>query len=308
MTAQAKKLRAKTAWIQCLIFLGIWFASLTLFSIPPLAYFGVFDTTADFNSLKANPAYLVSSQFSSVLAVLFAVYIMRKHLEKEKVAFPWLKINFKGFLQGSLLAFVLASSSAAILYLSGLVELSFQKLSVDLLTYLGLFMLVAIHEEVLCRGYLLDTLHKAYGKYAGILVSTLVFTGLHIFNDHLGWIGLSNIFLSGILMALFFLRGKNLWAAIGIHFAWNYFQGPVFGFAVSGLSVKSLLEVEHIGNSMLTGSEFGLEGSLITLVILAATILFFAGVYYRRKRVHLQEAQKAQAPKETQKAEEIQVV
>ena len=83
-------------------------------------------------------------------------------------------------------------------------------------------------------------------------------------------------------MALFFLQKKNLWAAIGIHFAWNYAQGPIFGFAVSGLEVRSLLEVEHLGSSILTGSEFGLEGSLIALLVLAAPVLSVIALQYRK--------------------------
>lgn len=286
MTAQANNLRAKTAWIQCIIFLGIWLAFLFLFHIPLFILIEFSAIPApDFNSNSANATdltFVTLSQLCSTLGVVAAVYLMRKTLEKEVVAFPWLKINYKSFLQGFLLAFAMIGSTVAILYFSGWVDFSFQALSVDLLTYLGLFMLVAIHEEILCRGYLLDTLHKAYGKYVGVFVSTFIFASLHIFNDHVGWIGLSNIFLSGLLMALFVLWQKNLWAAIGIHFAWNYFQGPVFGFAVSGMSAASLLEVEHMGSSILTGSDFGLEGSLIALTILAATTLFMVWMHHKQ--------------------------
>ena len=285
MTAHTPQPEIKASWLRCLVFIGIWFISLIFFSIPGLIFFGIIGSSAvpNMGTLQANPYYLLVTQLSSVLAVLFAVYIMRKTIEREAVAFPWLRIDLKGFLQGSLLAFALISISTAILSISGLVEFSLQSLSRDLLTYLGLFILVALHEEILTRGYLLDTLHKAYGKFTGILASTLVFTGLHIFNEHIGWIGLSNIFLSGVLMALFFLQKKNLWAAIGIHFAWNYAQGPIFGFAVSGLEVRSLLEVEHLGSSMLTGSEFGLEGSLIAMLVLAAAVLSVIALQYRKK-------------------------
>jgi membrane protease YdiL (CAAX protease family) len=291
MPSQAKQLQAKTAWIQCILFLGIWFISLILFSIPGLIFFDVFSSTGtqDFALLKNEPDYLLVNQLSAVLAVSFAVYIMRKMLEKETVAFPWLRIDFKGFLQGSLLALGLISISAAILAVSGLVEFSFQAFSSDLLTYLTLFLMVALHEEILTRGYLLDTLYKAYGKWVGIGVSTLIFAGLHIFNDHVGWIGMSNIFLSGVLMALFFLRKKNLWAPIGIHFAWNYAQGPIYGFAVSGIEVRSLLEVDHLGSSILTGSEFGLEGSLIALTILTATIFVVTVALNRKKERSIME-------------------
>ncbi len=300
-TPQAKKLQAKTAWLQCIIFLGIWFLSLILFSIPTLLFFDLFSPSnpPSMAALKANSSYLLFSQLSSVVAVIFAVYMMNV-LEKEAVAFPWLRMDFKGFLQGALLAFTLICLSAAVLAFSGLVEFTLQSFSVDLFTYLVLFFLVALHEEVLTRGYLLDTLHKAYGKWVGVIVSTLVFAGLHIFNDHIGWIGMSNIFLSGVLMALFFLRKKNLWAPIGIHFAWNYAQGPVFGFAVSGLGVKSLLEVDHFGRSMLTGGEFGLEGSLIALVVLAITILVVAVRFNRKEKKPIPEAiERAEAETDT---------
>lgn len=295
MDVPAKQPEIKKAWLRCIVFLATWFVLLIVFSIPSLLFFDVTGSVAGtgVNSLKSNPYYLLATQINSVLAVLLALYIVRKVIEKEAVAIPWLKTDLRGFLQGTVLAFGMISISAAILYFSGLVAFSFQAFTGDLLIYLGLFMLVALHEEVLTRGYLLDTLHKAYGKYWGILVSTLVFTGLHIFNDHIGWIGLSNIFLSGVLMALLFLRKRNLWAAIGIHFAWNYAQGPVFGFAVSGLEVKSLLEVDSLGSKALTGSAFGLEGSLVALLVLAATILGLAAIQYRKKAGTLAGPQKA---------------
>lgn len=283
MTAQAKESLIKSAWAHCLAFLGIWFIFLLLFSIPLIIFSEVSGT--DFSNLKLNSGYLLANQFSSVLAVLLAVYLMRKVVERKSVSFPWLKFDFKGFLQGALLAFFLIGISSAILSITGLVEFHYQSLSADLLTYLGLFILVALHEEILCRGYLLDTLNKAYGSLIGILISTLIFTGLHIFNNHIGWVGLSNIFLSGILMAFFFLRKNNLWAAIGIHFAWNYAQGPIFGFAVSGVEVGSLLEVEHFGSSFLTGSAFGLEGSVITLVVLATATLIVMAVHFRKREL-----------------------
>ncbi len=115
-----------------------------------------------------------------------------------------------------------------------------------------------------------------------ILISSLLFGFVHIGNDHFTTIGFFNITLSGILMALLYTKYKNLSAPIAMHFTWNFFQGPVFGYAVSGESLWSLAEVTPISKTeMITGGLFGAEGSIVLVPMSLFAIVIFLMVNRR---------------------------
>ena len=82
-----------------------------------------------------------------------------------------------------------------------------------------------------------------------------------------------NLFLAGLLLGLNYIYTKNLWFSFFFHVSWNYFAGPILGFHVSGLSQPSLLVAETKGDLLITGGDFGLEGSILTTVV--AAIAFF---------------------------------
>ena len=104
------------------------------------------------------------------------------------------------------------------------------------------------------------------------MASALIFSIAHGLNPNVSILGLVNIALVGILFAYMFDVTKSLWLPIGYHITWNYFQGNVFGFAVSGTSPNGIYVVEIAeGRDWLTGGAFGLEGGL------AATLLILLG-------------------------------
>ena len=79
-----------------------------------------------------------------------------------------------------------------------------------------------------------------------------------------------------------YIYTRNLWFAIFFHLSWNFLQGPVLGFPVSGLKLPALLQVTITGEDLLTGGKFGFEGSIIqSLLFLVANIILF--FYYRRR-------------------------
>lgn len=156
----------------------------------------------------------------------------------------------------------------------GILILGTQKLGIALLGYLSFFLLVAIVEEVICRGYLLQMVTDHLNYKAGIAISALVFTLAHLGNDHFTWIAFCNLSLGGVLMSLLYLKYHSLYVPIGFHWLWNYFQGNILGFGVSGTDVLGVLQIENKGPDWLSGSYFGLEGSLITCLLLALAILY----------------------------------
>ena len=89
-----------------------------------------------------------------------------------------------------------------------------------------------------------------------------------------------NIFLIGLFLSLITLTSGTLYPAIGFHIFWNFFQGPIFGFSVSGGLEKGLLTTYMKGNSLLNGGAFGPEGGLI---VTAVIVLMFGVWYWRTK-------------------------
>jgi membrane protease YdiL (CAAX protease family) len=91
-----------------------------------------------------------------------------------------------------------------------------------------------------------------------------------------------NIFLAGILLGINYIYTKNLWFAILFHLSWNFIQGPLLGYKVSGVNLPSLLQTSMNGDLLLTGGDFGFEGSIFDLAITILTILILYLVYERK--------------------------
>ena len=100
----------------------------------------------------------------------------------------------------------------------------------------------------------------------------LIFGLAHSANSSFSMMGFVNISLVGILLALLALKTGRLWMAIGFHIAWNFVQGCIVGFTVSGMETKSLFIMENTGSALISGGGFGAEGSILTTVVLAAAL------------------------------------
>ena len=143
-----------------------------------------------------------------------------------------------------------------------------------LLMMLLTFVLQSAGEELLVRGYLMVSLSKRYRMALCIFVSSLVFAFLHVSNPGIQFLAFGNILLVGVVLGLYILLTGDLWGACGYHALWNFFQGNIFGLAVSGLDTgDSLFPVTVTGHDdLLTGGEFGLEGSLGATIVLLASL------------------------------------
>lgn len=153
--------------------------------------------------------------------------------------------------------------------------------SADIIIYLIAFILVGFAEEIFGRGYIMSVLRQTRSIPVIIIVSALVFSALHAGNPGVGLLPFVNIALVGILFAYMYLKSGNIWMSIGYHITWNYFQGNIFGFKVSGLDMGSLLATNLGSNKVITGGSFGPEGGIVvTLVILLGFV--FIKMYYRK--------------------------
>ena len=152
---------------------------------------------------------------------------------------------------------------------------------------IALFILVAVSEELIFRGYLLVNLREGMGSALALAFSSMLFGLFHALNPNFNLLALLNIALAGLVFGYAWLVTGNLWLPIAYHFSWNFFQGPVFSLPVSGVHYGGLLEVSDRGTaSLVTGAAFGPEGGVIgTLVLLSAfPILWAWGRWQQREK------------------------
>lgn len=138
-----------------------------------------------------------------------------------------------------------------------------------LLVFLGWFV-QGPAEEALARGWLLPVIGARYKPVWGIVISSVSFAVYHSLNPNLNPIAVLNLFLFGIFTAFYALYEGGLWGVFGLHTAWNWAQGNLFGFQVSGIpsAAGTLFNFMEVGPDMITGGPFGPEGGLVVTVIL----------------------------------------
>jgi membrane protease YdiL (CAAX protease family) len=196
----------------------------------------------------------------------------------------------KSWFAGALWGIIMMTSTFMAIWLFGglkIIGVSFDlKIMQSLVYWIFFFLLVAISEELLSRGYLQGLIRHYFGVAAGIVVTSLLFAAMHLMNANVleGFVPLINLFLAGVMFGVAREVTGGLWLPIGIHFTWNLLQGNLFGFFVSGINTKeSIIHIEISGNSLISGGQFGAEGSLITsaLLILYTIIIW---LWYRKQQ------------------------
>lgn len=142
--------------------------------------------------------------------------------------------------------------------------------SMDMLQMFIFYLMVATAEEILFRGILFRMIDNHLGTVVAYVISALLFGFMHYFQGTL-WSSIAIAIEAGLMLAAAYKYTNTLWLPIGIHWAWNYTQGNVFGFMVSGTeSGQSLIEPVLTGPELITGGIFGAEASLIAVAIGAA--------------------------------------
>jgi uncharacterized protein len=123
-------------------------------------------------------------------------------------------------------------------------------------------------EEILFRGLLFRITQESLGTWLALLISALVFGLLHLANPNATLIaGLAIALEAGVMLAAAYLLTGRLWLSMGIHFAWNFTQGGLFGAAVSGQTSTGIFSSVLQGPALLTGGDFGAEASVVAMVV-----------------------------------------
>jgi membrane protease YdiL (CAAX protease family) len=149
-----------------------------------------------------------------------------------------------------------------------------------------LFLLIAVFEETAFRGLLFRIVENGLGSWGALIVSAIFFGLAHLGNNGATITSAIAIALeAGVLLAAIYMATRSLWMVIGVHWAWNYFEGPVFGTQVSGNESASLLHSVTNGPVLFTGGAFGPEAGLFAVIVGGITGAFFIWLAIRRGQI-----------------------
>ncbi len=144
---------------------------------------------------------------------------------------------------------------------------------------LAIFTVGAVSEETLFRGVILQTFFRAKLVWFAIVLTSVFFALVHLDNTNVSYISTANTFLAGIWFGVAYLKTRNLWFPIGLHLAWNWFQGAILGIQVSGIqkiTLAPLLQAINTGPTWLTGGNYGVEGGIAcTIALIVSMVLIW---------------------------------
>jgi membrane protease YdiL (CAAX protease family) len=178
---------------------------------------------------------------------------------------------------GLLLGAGLVASTFAILAALGVYRFDgVNAVSIMTLVPLAELVLVGMAEEMVFRGVIFGVTERSLGSKAAIVISALVFSVAHLPNEGVSVVAIAAIAAYGVMQAAIYMKTRRLWLCIGNHVAWNYCVSQVFSSTVSGhAATDGLLRGEMAGKALLTGGAFGVEGSLIALLLIVAAAAFW---------------------------------
>lgn len=164
----------------------------------------------------------------------------------------------------------------------------------SLINYLLIMLMVGFYEELLSRGYQILNLAEGlqYGKigtrgavFLAVIITSIIFGILHYNNPNASLTSSMNIIVAGIILAIPYVITGSIALSVGLHFSWNFFQGGIWGFPVSGLNFDTpVVQIQQQGNLIWTGGEFGPEAGLMGLIGMA--IMLGASYVYITKTGH----------------------
>ena len=188
-----------------------------------------------------------------------------------------------GFLQGALIGVALFCAVFALLWARGIATFSGLGSTGDLVAVFTVSLLAGFGEEIAFRGGVFRLLEEGFGTLVALSVSGALFGLMHAPNPGATVVSTVAIALeAGIMLTAAYAMTRSLWLAIGLHFAWNFTEGGIFGAAVSGGNASGLLKTQLSGSALLTGGEFGPEASVVAVAVCVVLALVMIAITIRR--------------------------
>ena len=287
LQTEVKPITTWTAWYESALKpLGLLILLVLLFSVITYPLSILNEYFAGLLGYAKSIRLLVSliSIIIAVYAINFGIFMFGLKYEYASTPVyhrPLLKETGKGFLFG----FVIFASVVLIAWLGGLYSISSlysdshstSETLIFFIENLIAFLIVAVREEFIFRAGIFHLFEEKGGTVSAMIISSFFFGLVHAGNPQSTWLGVVGImFEAGILFGAVYVVTRRIWVVIGLHWAWNFTQGPLFGNVISG-STKTqngIFMGKMEGSVWLTGGSFGPEAGLIAISICTAV-----GVY-----------------------------
>ena len=236
--------------------------------------------------------YLLYYELSSFVIILFLFIFWVKVIEKNALSsLGFVKRNWLKYLAWGILMSLVQMGVIALVYqLSGIGSFELNELSLEpILFILGLFpfwLLQGGTEEVATRGWLLTRIAARANLPLAIAISSSLFGFLHLGNSGVTFLSVLNIVLDGVLAGLLLVYTDSIWLVVAQHGTWNYVQGNLLGFQVSGTGADASIFSFTMGSGpdWLTGGAFGAEGSIITTLVLLVSLVIVYRLGERKEK------------------------
>lgn len=246
-----------------------------------------------FASAAPQVLFLVG-QVVTGIAITLATVLARRWLDRRlfiNLGLHWNRQTFIDLLFGIALPGLLIGLIFLVEWALGWLQISttawaslnLAVIAAEMLPMFAAFVFVGWQEELLSRGYWLQNLEQGLGLPLALFISSVLFALGHLLNPNISPLGIVGLVAAGLFMAYGYLVTRQLWLPIGLHIGWNFFEGVVFGFPVSGTTgFFSLLHLTRTGPAILTGGAFGPEAGLIQYPFLLLGV--WAMARYSRRR------------------------
>lgn len=254
--------------------------------------------------LQMTDKFLLMSLFTTLL-ITIAVYIFaKKFLNRNKASLGLTNSNKgRNYIKGLGYGFIMLLGSVATLKVFGLIEFTNNLANVSPLIFILFiigWIIQGFEEEFVTRAVVMNFFAAKNTIAVAIVANSLIFSLLHLGNNAFSLLPFINIFLVGVVFSLMFYVSDDIFLPAAAHSVWNFAQGNIFGVSVSGSFNldNTLIRSELIGNSIMTGGDFGVEGGLaVTIVEVIAIIILikkakdknFDGVNYEQAAPLLEE-------------------
>ena len=236
--------------------------------------------------------YILYYELFSFVFILLLFIFWVKVIEKNSLSsLGFVKRNWLKYLAWGILLSLLQMGVIALVYqVCGIGTFELNELSLEpILFILGLFpfwLLQGGTEEVATRGWLLTRIAARTNLPLAIAISSSLFGILHMGNAGVTFLSVLNIILDGVLAGLLFIYTDSIWLVVAQHGTWNYVQGNLLGFQVSGTGADASIFSFTMGSGpdWLTGGAFGAEGSIITTLVLLVSLVIVYRLGERKEK------------------------
>lgn len=228
----------------------------------------------------------------SVILVYFLIVKFKEKRNISSMGFSIDKNTIFRYLRGFLMGILMMGIIALLIVITGSGEFVFNR-NINL-SFISSFILVIIawiiqgaSEEIMMRGHMLPTLGVKINPIVAIIISSSYFGILHLGNPGIAPLAIVNLILFGIFAAIYSIYEESLLGVCALHSAWNFAQGNIFGFLVSGMEAEGgiIISTRITQNNLINGGTFGPEGGIITTIVLAASIIILICLLMRKNKL-----------------------